>query len=154
MAPRITIELPSNDFDWCERQLTDAGLSPYVSTRTTVEWLHLDCPADVTVEGQITLGGERLPFTWCQRPEAAEFEIYYGAAVNREDRDWFLAILDELEKVFLEREQQITEPQPPAFRDRFAEALSLPVGCALVVFVIGAILFLAGYGVFALLHRP
>jgi hypothetical protein len=154
VAPRITIDLPSADFGSCEAQLVAAGLAPYVSTRTTVEWLHLDCPPDVSVEGQITLGGERLPFTWRRRPDSAEFEVFYGGAGPRAQREWFLALLDDIERAFPEREQRVVEPPPATFRDRFAEALSLPVGCALVVAVLGAMLFLAAYGVFALLQRP
>lgn len=80
--------------------------------------------------------------------------MFYGDAVACRRRESLLAILDEVAKVFPERERKIVEPPPATFRDRFAETLSLPVGCALVVFVIGVILFFAGYGVFTLLHRP
>jgi hypothetical protein len=154
VAPRIAIDLPSAEFSWCEGQLTAAGLAPYTSTRTTVEWLHLDSPPDVAVEGQITLGGQRLPFTWRQRPESAEFEVFYGGAAKCAGRDWLAAILDDLDRAFPERKPHVVEPPSLPFRDRFAEALSLPVGCALVLAILGAILFLAAYGVFALLQRP
>jgi hypothetical protein len=154
VAPRITFDLPSTEFHWCEGQLTAAGLAPYISTRTTVEWFHLDSSPDVSVEGQITLGGERLPFTWRQRPQSAELEVFYGGAASSGRRDWLLAILDDLDRAFPGRERHLAEPPPPSFRDRFAEMLSLPVGCTLVLAVVCAILFLAAYGVFALLQRP
>ena len=146
MPPYVRQKLPSADFAWCESQLREAELTPYIANRTTTEWFHLDSPPEVTVHGSITFHGQRFPFRWRLQSGAAELEVDvvgYGRKAE-------LALLDQLIAIFPDAESpQVVRP---SFRDRFAETLAPPVGCLFVLFIIAAILFFAGYGVVTLLR--
>lgn len=146
MPPYVRQKLPSADFAWCESQLREAQLTPYVSRRTTTEWFHLDSPPELAVDGSISFQGERFPFRWRLVSGVAELEVNLVGHSRKSE----LALLDQLIAIFPD-----TEPPQvvrPPFRDRVAETLAPPVGCLFVLFVIAAVLFLAGYGVVALLR--